>query len=302
MNLFNALQAFRDVVESGGFAAAARHRGVSRAVINKQVKQLESHLGAELLRRSTRVVTPTETGQAFYEKCCFLLDELDTTISEIGIAQTAIKGNLRINAPMSFGVRYLAPVIATFMQAHPDIHVELSLNDRFVNLIEEGFDLTVRIAEPEYLTSIVTEPIARTDRILCAAPKFAVAHALAHASELRTVRCLHYGLQQSGLRWQLEGPEGPVSTRVNCVMWSNNGDVLRETAVLGQGVAMLPMYLIGAELQQGRLQRVLPAYGMAPLDISLLYPRHRYLSGKVRVLADFLRQHFEGTPPWALVE
>lgn len=302
MNLFNSLKAFRDVVEAGGFAAAARHRGVSRAVINKQVQQLESYLGTQLLRRSTRVVTPTETGQAFYQRCCFLLDELETTISEIGTTQTAVKGNLRVNAPMSFGVRYLAPVIAAFMQAYPDIHVELSLNDRFVDLIEEGFDLSVRIAEPEHLSSIVTEPIARTDRILCAGADFAGAHPLQQARDLRSVRCLHYGLQQSGLQWRLDGPEGLVSTRVHCVLWSNNGDVLREAAVRNQGVAMLPMYLIGTEIQQGRLQRVLPGYSMSPLDISVLYPRHRYLSEKIRTLVDFIKQHFADKPPWTLVD
>lgn len=302
MNLFSSLQAFRDVVEAGGFAAAGRHRGVSRAVINKQVQQLENYLGTQLLRRSTRVVTPTETGQAFYQKCCFLLDELETTISDIGTTQTALKGNLRINAPMSFGAKYLAPVIAAFMQAHPDIHVELSLSDRFVDLIEEGFDLTVRIAEPDHLTSIVTERIAQTDRILCAGADFAVAHPLEHPRDLRSVRCLHYGLQQSGLRWQLDGPEGRISTRVHCVMWSNNGDVLREAAVRDQGVAMLPMYLIGDDLQEGRLQRVLLEYAMSPLDISVLYPRHRHLSDKVRTLAEFIKTAFIGTPSWGLVD
>lgn len=276
--------------------------GVSRALVNKQVHQLEKHLGAQLLRRSTRVVTPTETGLAFYERCRFLLDEMDNAITEVSQLQGDLKGNLRVNLPMSFGIGYMGRVIADFMASYPDIHVEVSLNDRFIDLIEEGFDLTVRISDPEWSTSIVAEPFSQTEVLLCASPGYAASIDLNHIGDLKTARCLHYGLQQSGQRWQLHGPEGIVSTAVNCVMWSNNGHILKAAALNHQGIAMLPTFIMGGELQHGLLQRVLPDYAMPPMDISLLYPRHHYLSRKVRAFVDFVKNCFSGRAPWSLVD
>lgn len=302
MDLLKSLKAFQAVVDAGGFAAAAREMGVSRAVVNKQVQQLETHLGTQLLARSTRVVTPTESGLAFFERSRTVLDDLDSAICELTENEVGIRGNLRINVPMTFGTMYMAPVIAEFMAHYPDIHVEVTLSDRFVDLIEEGFDVTVRIAEAQWLTSVVTRVVSQTDRVLCASPAFLADSPVGQPDDLKTVRCLHYGLQQTGQRWHLAGPDGETSVRVNCVMWSNNGQVLREAAAAAQGIAMLPSFLVGGDLQTGRMQRVLPEYGMTPLDIALMYPRHRQLSGRLRTFIDFVAAHFEGRPSWSLVE
>ncbi|XOV89080.1 MAG: LysR substrate-binding domain-containing protein [Pseudomonadota bacterium] len=302
MNLIKALESYQAVVEQNGFAAAARQLGVSRALVNKQVQQLERHLGTQLLKRSTRVVTPTETGLAFYDRTRFLLAELDNTIADISSMQGAVRGNLRVNVPMSFGIMYMGKMISGFMEDYPDVHVELSLTDRFVDLIEEGFDVTLRIATLEHMTSVVSEPLGQTDLVLCASPRYLEQHPLRQPENLKSARCLHYGFQQTGQRWVLNGPEGEVSTRVNCVMWSNNGQVLKDVAINHQGVVLLPTFLVGGELQSGQLARVLPDYSASPLDIVAMYPRHRYLSDKVRVFVDYLKRQFGPRPIWSLVD
>ncbi len=301
MDLLKSLRAFEAVVEAGGFAAAAREMGLSRAVVNHQVQQLEAHLGTQLLARSTRKVTPTESGAAFYERSRTILADLDNAVSDLSESHESVRGSLRINAPMTFGTTYLASAIAQFCEQYPDVHCEVTLSDRFVNLIEEGFDVTLRIAEAEYHTSVATEVIGTTERVLCASPAFAKANELRSPADLKHVRCLHYGLQQTGQRWQLNGPDGETSVKVNCVMWSNNGDVLRAAALNHQGVVMLPTFVVGAALQSGALQRILPEYSMSPLDVFLLYPRHRHLTRKIRVFVEFLKMQFEGRPPWTLV-
>ncbi len=301
MDLIKSLRAFETVVEAGGFAAAARVMGLSRAVVNKQVQQLETHLDTQLLRRSTRSVTPTEAGLLFFDRAQAILADLDNAVGELTELQGGLRGNLRVNLPMTFGVTYMAPLIGNFVRQHPDIHLEVTLNDRFVDLIEEGYDVTVRIGEMEHATSLVSEEIGQTERVLCATPRFAKSTTMTSPDDLKSLRCLHYGLQQSGLIWQLTGPEGPVSTRVNCVMWSNNGQVLKEAALKDQGIVMLPTFMVAAELQDGTLQRVLPEYSGDHLDIFMLYPRSRHLSNKVRAFVDFVKEAFQRRETWNLV-
>lgn len=303
MDRFENMRAFTRVVETSGFSAAAREMGLSRSVVNKSVINLENELGVQLLRRSTRQVTPTETGLAFYDRCVLILGELDEAILAIKELQEHPTGNLRVNAPMSFGTLHLASVVSEFMEKHPDVHLELVLNDRFVDPIEEGFDVTVRLGEPSPATSLITREIVVAKRVLCASPAY-----LDHAGEpadplaLKWHRCLHYGYQESGSQWRLAGPEGEHSYAIHCVMWSNNGEVLKQAAINNQGIALLPTFIVGEALQEGQLRTVLTAY--APPDITLcaLYPRHRHLSVKTRLFVDLLEERFGSRPYWDLVQ
>ncbi|MEL6216424.1 MAG: LysR family transcriptional regulator, partial [Pseudomonadota bacterium] len=172
MDRFASMRAFTKVVESNGFAAAARAMGLSRSVVNKAVINLENDLGTQLLRRSTRKVTPTETGLAFYDRCQRILEDLDEAVASVKELQERPTGTLRMNAPMSFGTTHLAPVVAEFMSAHEHVHVELVLSDRFIDPIEEGFDLTLRIAEPTYSTSLIEQQIVPARRVMCASPVY----------------------------------------------------------------------------------------------------------------------------------
>ena len=232
MDKFDSMRAFTRVVEAGGFAAAARQMGLSRSVVNKSVKKLEDELGTQLLRRSTRQVTPTETGIDFYNRCLQILGELDAAISAVTELQELPTGNFRLNAPMSFGTLHLSTVVAEFMSRYPDVRGELVLNDRFVDPIEEGFDMTLRIAEPATSTSLITREIVMAKRVLCASPDYLRNTGVPSApAELKQHRCLHYGYQASGVQWRLRGHSGGESIAIDCAMWSNNGDAIKQVAV-----------------------------------------------------------------------
>lgn len=292
MDRFEALRTFTRVVENQGFAAAARAMGVSRSVVNKQVLALERELGTQLLQRSTRQVTTTETGLAFYQRCLRILADLDDAIATVTELQQSPSGQLRVNAPMTFGTHYVARIVADYMQRYPDVHVELTLNDRFIDPIEEGFDLTIRVGEPQVLSSRVSRALSPAPRALCAAPGYLQrAGYPLQPRQLRSHRCLHYGYQESGSQWRLLGPEGERSYAISCVLWSNNGSVLREAAVRGQGIVLLPEFIVGEQLESGELVRILPEHQPTTLTVSAVYPRHRHLSAKVRLFIDLLATH-----------
>jgi DNA-binding transcriptional LysR family regulator len=302
MDKFASLRAFTKVVEENGFAPAARVLGLSRSQVNKLVIALEEELGAQLLNRTTRKVSPTPGGYALYERARNILADLAEAEAAFHDEQEEPQGRLRINAPMSFGTLHLAPAIADFMAAHPKILIELVLNDRFVDPVAEGFDITVRVAEPHDTLSLIDHRIVEAKRVLCASPEFLRTHGAPQSPEdLRALPCLHYGTAGIAETWKLVGPDGPEETRINAVLWSNNGDVLRDAAVKGLGVTKLPTFIVGAELQAGRLVTVLPDYDAASLHLCLLYPPNRHLSARMRLFVEFFHERFGDRPYWDLV-
>lgn len=302
MDKFSALESFVTVVEEDGFAAAARKLGKSRSAVNRLVIELENDLGTQLLNRTTRSVSATANGQAFYERSKEVLASLADAEESLRSDQEHASGSLKINAPMSFGTLHLSPAIADFMALHPDLSVELTLNDRFVDIIEEGYDLAVRIAEPDEETTFVDFRLCEIRRLLVASPDYVHTQgAPAHARDLKDHACLNYGAQTTDTTWRLQGPDGPVRVRLSSVLCSNNGEVLRDGAVRGLGIALLPTFISGADLQAGRLISVLEEYQPSPLVLSVVYPPARYLSAKIRLLTDFLAQRFGKSPQWDLV-
>jgi len=297
MDKFDSIRAFTQVVVAGGFAAAARDMGLSRSAVNKLVISLENELGVQLLHRSTRVVTPTETGLAFYERCVEILASLEEAERSITQLHDEPRGRLRVNAPMSFGTMHLAPTLADFLVQYPDLQVQLTLNDRFIDQIEEGFDVTVRIAKPQVSASLIVHPLVSALRVLCAAPSYLEVRGVpTHPDELRHHSCLHYGQLAVEDQWTLIGADGDYTISVNGVLCSNNGEVLREAAVRGLGITLLPRFIVESELQQGSLQIVLPDYQPPELRINVIYPVNRHLSTKIRLLVDFLQERFGQHP------
>lgn len=302
MDKFASLSAFTRVVEEGGFAAAGRVLGLSRAQVNKSVIKLEEDLRVHLLNRTTRAVAATPAGQAFYERARAILDDLAEAEAAIRDEHAEPRGELKINAPMSFGTMHLAPALADFMLRYPQIRVELVLNDRFVDPVAEGFDITVRIAERTEVTSLIDHEIVEIKRIICAAPEALKRFGEPKApSDLSDLPCLHYGNLPTGKTWRLIGPDGAVDTRVNGVMCSNNGEVLRDAAVKGLGFTKLPTFIVGAELQEGRLISVLPDYTAPSIFLTLLYPPNRHLAARIRLLVQFFYERFGDRPYWDLV-
>lgn len=293
MDKFESIRAFTQVVAAGGFAAAARDMGLSRSAVNKLVIALENELGVQLLHRSTRVVRPTETGLAFYERCVEILATLEEAERSVTQLHEEPRGRLRVNAPMTFGTLHLAPALADFLVQYPELQVQLTLNDRFIDPIEEGFDITVRIAQPQDSASLIVHPLAPAQRVLCATPAYLASHGIpTHPNELRHHSCLHYGQLAVENQWRLIGADGEYTITVHGVLCSNNGEVLRDAAVRGLGITLLPRFIVEQELQQGKLQTILPDYPAPELHIYVMYPVNRHLSTKIRLLVDFLQERF----------
>jgi len=299
MDRFECMRAFAKVVEAGGFAPAARAMGMSRSVVNKYVIQLEHDLGIPLLQRSTRRVTPTESGLAFYDRAIQILGDLDDAVCAITELREKPTGNLRINAPMSFGTLHLSRFVADYMAIYPEVNVELVLNDRFIDPIEEGFDVTVRMGGPQPQASLIAKEVIVIERVLCASPSYLRTHGEpSHPTELKSHRCLHYGYLASGSQWRLLANEREQGYAIRCVMSSNNGEALKDAALNDQGIALLPTFIVGQALHDGSLRTVLCDYKATPISLCALYPRQRHLSTKVRQFVQLLAERFGDRAYW----
>jgi DNA-binding transcriptional LysR family regulator len=298
MDKLDAMRALVKVVSSGSYAEAARRLGVTRSAVSKGVMELEQALGARLLDRTTRRVTPTEAGLAYYERCVSILSQIEETESQVSRLHDEPKGILKVNAPMSFGMLYLGKAISDFMTRYGDLKVELNLTDRFIDPLEEGADVTLRIGA---LTdsSLIARRIAPARIILAASPGYIEKHGNPQTpAELVDHRCLSYGHTTSMQRWHLTDKGKPVSVAIGACLSSNNGDVLRDAAVQGIGIANLPTFIVGQDVAAGRLQLVLPDNRPADLSIHALYAPNRYLAAKTRVFIDFLVDRFGKSPSW----
>jgi DNA-binding transcriptional LysR family regulator len=298
MDKLAALNAFAQVVRDGSFAAAARSLGQSRSHVNRLVIELEDSLGVTLLTRTTRSLSLTPVGKAFHARCEAILDDLSEAMREVRIDHEAPQGAMKINAPMSFGTLRLGPALVEFMQRYPLIHVELTLSDRFIDPLAEGFDITVRIARRVDSPSLVIHDIAPVERILCAAPALIERYGEPGSpQDLVRIPCLHYDDLRNGGRWQLTGPEGPVELKVNGVLCSNNAEILCQAAADGMGVALLPRFIADAAIRSGRLVPVLRQFAAPELYLSLIYPPNRHLSARVRVFVKFMQERFGAGQP-----
>lgn len=293
MDKFESIRAFRQVVESGGFAAAAREMEMSRSAVNKLVINLENKLGVQLLHRSTRKVTPSASGLAFYERCVQILTDLQEAELAVSQHQAEPRGPFKINAPMTFGVASVATVVADFMVQYPDLQVQLTLEDRLIDPIAEGYDAVVRIATPTETASLISYPISTVERLLCATPSYLKKYGVPqHPDELKKIPCLHYGYLSTGNSWRLRDESGnDYDVVVNSILCANNGEVLRDAALKGLGIALLPRFIIADQLASGELQTVLTANQPADLTICVVYPVNRHLSTKIRLFTEFLESH-----------
>jgi DNA-binding transcriptional LysR family regulator len=298
MDKLDAMNAFARVVAAGSYAEAARRLGLTRSAVSKAVTELEQLLGVRLLDRTTRKVTATEAGRAYYERVTGILADVESTESAVSRLHEEPKGLLKINAPMSFGTLYLGPAIAEFMVAYPELRIELLLNDRFIDPVEEGVDVTVRIgALPD--ASLIARRLAPARRVLAASPAYLKTHGTPRTpEELTQHRALTFGNMQAVQRWELSRGGETFNVPVTSCLCSNNGDVLRAVALNGNGILLLPTFLVGPDIAAGKLKIVLPDYEPAGLGIYALYAPNRYLAAKTRVFIDFLAQRFGPEPEW----
>lgn len=297
MDKLESLRAFTKVVQHGSFSEAARELRLSRSAVSKYVGDLEQTLGVQLLVRTTRSVSATESGLAYYERASAILADLEEADLAVTRLQAEPRGLLRVNAPMSFGTLHLGRAVADFMEAHPDLQIQLVLTDAIIDPVQEGFDVTIRIADPPS-SSLIARKIAPAPPIACAAPDYLARHGTPlHPRDLRRHRCLAYGHTTTGNQWKLTGPDGEHWIQLPWTLCANNGEVLRDAAVAGRGIALLPSFIAGPDLDQGRLQPILTDYRAHDLSIFAIYPPTRHLSSKVRLFIDFLVERF-GRPGW----
>ena len=299
MDRLRALEVFVEVVRKDGFARAAESLDTSPANVTRYISDLESHLQTRLLNRSSRKMSLTSSGEALFERAKSILDDVAEAEAIVSSASLQPHGLLRINAPLSFGVLHLAPLWAKFMQQYPDVQLDVALIDRVVDIVEEGYDMAIRISRAGS-ASHVARKLASSRNYLCAAPAYIEQYGMpATPDELQRHRCIGYSYAASADEWQLLDSAGkPWPVKVNCIMHTNNGDTARAAALGGLGVIWQPSFLVGADLRAGRLVQVLPGYHLPDIDVLAVYPSRRHLSAKVRVMIDFLVAQFQGTPPW----
>ncbi|NIE65841.1 LysR family transcriptional regulator [Burkholderia sp. Ax-1719] len=299
MDRLRAFEVFVTVVNRGGFARAAELLGTSPANVTRYVHELEAHLGTRLLNRTSRTLSLTEGGETLYARCKSILDDVAETEGLVSSATVEPRGRLRINAPVSFGIQYLAPLWPGFMRKYPGIELDVALIDRVVDIVDEGYDLAIRISRAGS-TSHAARKLATSQNILCASPDYLTRCGLpAVPADLMDHRCIGYTYAATGDEWELidrGGKAHPV--KVDCHMHTNNGDTARAAALAGEGLIWQPTFLIGDDLRAGRLVRVLPEYRLPEIDILAIYPSRRHLSARVRVMIDFLVEAFGGVAPW----
>lgn len=301
MDRFAAMQAFRAVAELGTFTGAAQRLDVSKSVISKQVAALEGHLGVRLLNRTTRRLHLTEAGVQYLERCQSLLGELEDLELSVRDLDARPRGRLRVNAPVSFGHQHLASAIPGLLALHPELEIDLTLNDRHVDLVNEGFDAAVRISRLED-SSLMARRITTSEVWVCGAPAY-----LDHAGrperpeDLRAYNCLIYAYAQRAGEWRLtdaEGTEHRVGVAGN--LRANNGEILLEAAIQGSGLILIPDFMAGPAVADGRLERLFADCDAGSLGVYVVYPYTRHVSAKLRAFIDYLLACFAGPagPPW----
>lgn len=294
----DVLQVFVRIAETGSVSAAARDLGLSKSAASKKLAALEDRLGARMVNRTTRRLSLTEAGADFLERAQRILAELEEAEQAVGRLTDEPRGTLRVNAPMSFGVLHVAPALADFMTRYPELAVTLDLDDRRISLVEEGYDVAVRIADlPD--SSLVARRLAPARQAVCASPAYWARHGVpAHPRDLARHNCLIYTYLPAQNDWRFRGPGGPLTVRVAGNLKANNGDVLREAALAGLGVCLAPTFLVGDDVRAGRLVTALDGFAEDSLTIYAVYPHRRHLPAKVRAFVDFLVGRFGPHPYW----
>ncbi len=297
MDKLREMSSFVAVVDAGSFVGAAEALGMSKAATSRHVADLEQRLGVRLLHRTTRRISLTAEGIAFHARCREVLASVDEAEAEITAHSSAPSGVLRINAPLTFGVLHLAPLWGRFTSLYPRVSLDVTLGDRVVDLIDEGYDLGIRITSAP-APMLVNRRLASTRMVLCASPQYLREQGTpAHPRDLATHRAISYSYWSTRDAWEFEGPEGRVSVNISACIHTNNGDTCRLAALNHQGVILQPTFIVGEDLRRGSLVELMPAYRSVELGVYAIYPTRKHLPLKVRRLIDFLVEQFR-EPPW----
>ena len=298
MDRIEAMRAFVTVVNEGTFTRAAERLDTSPQLVSKYVSQLENHLNVRLLNRTTRRIHLTEAGNQYYQRAQQVLSDIDDMENQLGDLQTEAQGLLRISAPVSFAIRHMAPLLSDFQKAHPAVGIDLQLNDRKVDIVEEGFDIALRIGRLKS-SSLIAKRLAPVRLVLCASPAYLEQYGTPRKPEdLSGHRYLRYSYMNldsaHGLQKWLQGNNRETAGG----MISNNGDVLVEAAIAGTGIALQPTFIAGAAIRAGKLKVVLPESEPEPMALYAVYAHRQLLASKVRSFIDLIDGYFGEPPYW----
>jgi DNA-binding transcriptional LysR family regulator len=295
MDRLGDLEIFARVAATGSMSQAARDLGLSAPVISKRIKRLEERLGTRLLQRTTRQIVLTEAGRGFNERVLAILGSVDEAEAWVAQRSASVRGPLRITAPTTFGRLHVAPHLVQFLATYPDVAVDLHLSDGFVDIVGEGFDVAIRIADLQD-TSLVARKLAPNHRVLCATPAYLEKHGVPTTLADLT---RHKLLVHNADHWRLEGPDGAVHVPVTSLVATNSSEVIREAVLAGLGIALRSTWDIGPDLRAGNLKTVLPRYRASQrVAIHAVYPSRRHLAQRTRVFIDFLAELFGPVPSW----
>lgn len=291
MDVLSGMRAFRAVAAAGSFVGAARAQSVTTAWISKLVLQLEEHLGVQLLARTTRRTSLTDAGRLYLQRCARILDDLDEAERSVGDLRASPRGVLRVSAPMSFGLLRLSPVLPAFHQRFPEVELDVVLNDRLVDLVEEGFDVAVRIRAQLDDSSLIARRLMGGERVLCASPAYLAAHgAPRHPRELAMHACLRYSLHDAPGRWELERRGERAVVEVRGPLLINSGIAQRDAALAGIGILLTPDFMVADALREGRLVRVLQDFRASGYSVFAVSPPVRFATAKARAFIEFLQE------------
>ncbi len=298
MDQIDAMRAFVTVVNEGGFTRAAERLELSPQLVSKYVSQLEEKLGVRLLNRTTRKVNVTEAGRQYFQRLQEVLNDIDDLENQMGALQESARGELRISAPVSFSAQHLAPLLCNFQKQYPGVGIDLQLNDRKVDIVEEGFDVALRIGHLKS-SALIAKWLAPVRLVICAAPDYLSEFGTPQEpGDLKKHRYLRYSYMEegSGLFGQTWAPGGHCEWRGEFVC--NNGDVLAAAAIAGAGIGVMPTFICGPALADGRLQTVLDGYEPEPMALFAVYAHRQLLASKVRSFIDFIDGYFGSPPYW----
>lgn len=288
MDYLTSLRCFIAVAESGSFTEASEQLAMSRAMASKHVMDLEAHLGLRLLNRTTRSVSLTDAGGTYFERGRDILAALEEAEREVTSQAAEAVGRLRISAPLSFGITHVSPLIAAFSKAHPRITIDLILNDRFVDLVEEGFDVAIRIGRLAD-SSMVARRLGVTRGMICAAPSYLAQHGRPSVpADLIDHQCLHYSYSATNNAWTFYGPQGEETLRLPGRISCNNGDAIGRLAASGVGISIGPDFIMAPLVASGALEEILHGYGQPEIGVYIVHPSQRHMPLKLRTFIDFM--------------
>jgi len=293
------IQTFVQIVKAATITAAAAHLGVAKSAVSRRLSELEKQLGVELFHRTTRKLVLTESGQGFYARCLQILNDLEEAEDSVNQAHHELSGELRVAAPLSFGVMHLGPAIIEFQKQYPNLNFDIDFNDRKIDLIQEGFDVGIRIAKLKD-SSLIARKIARISTVVCASPGYIEEHGTPTTpDELIHHFCLTYSYMDNPHIWTFINKQGNKKTvKVSKFIQANNGTFLNLTAVAGLGIVRQPTFISYESLAKGILVPILQDFSIAEVNAYAIYPPTRHLSQRVRRFIDFLVERFSGTPYW----